>query len=361
MATKTIGKIGMTLENEYVPGQTYEHLDVVTYQGSSYASKKDGNTSAPIITADWQKIAQKGDKGDQGFAGWQPYIVADTTAITGKTLLKLQDWIGGQGTKPTTNVGQWQTAAGGYTSIPSQANDIKGPPSDNLLAEYVHSGNKEVVIQSYDSATGIFTAPNHGLVNGRNGNFVQNWNVYDNPTNIMFAPDPQWGYTVTVLDSNTFKLSSNPTIPPNLDFSKFHFEEFTNASTVVVSNLGGQKAIMVEGVSKSMRFQNSVTMCSEINGITQAGFSHMSINNGVKLETITPPTAHIYSFSAVIIVGKRPVVKYELMKTAPTNATTMTSVINKWTIIANTEIVGINSINLNSYLPNGATFKIFKL
>lgn len=58
--------------------------------------------------------------------GWSPHLVTDATTIPGKTLLKLSDWIGGTGTKPTTNVGQWQKADGTYTAVASEANDIKG-------------------------------------------------------------------------------------------------------------------------------------------------------------------------------------------------------------------------------------------
>src|SRR5690606_8679962 len=74
-------------------------------------------------------------------------------------------WIGGTGTAPTDNVGMYVTD-GGYTADISLAENFKGAQSDNLLFEYVHSGNKEVYIDSIDYATNTFTSVAHGLVNG---------------------------------------------------------------------------------------------------------------------------------------------------------------------------------------------------
>lgn len=59
-----LGKIGMTTEGEYDPDKTYQNLDVVSFQGSSYTSRIKNNKQ-PLNDSDaWQISALKGEKGD---------------------------------------------------------------------------------------------------------------------------------------------------------------------------------------------------------------------------------------------------------------------------------------------------------
>lgn len=59
--TKILGKVGQTTAGEYIPGNTYEYLDVVSYRGSSYLSRISNN-DRPIEDIDaWQMNAEKGD------------------------------------------------------------------------------------------------------------------------------------------------------------------------------------------------------------------------------------------------------------------------------------------------------------
>ena len=60
MTTKILGKVAITPRGEWVAGK-YERLDLVSFLGSSYLSKKYDNTSNPTVVADWMKIAEKGD------------------------------------------------------------------------------------------------------------------------------------------------------------------------------------------------------------------------------------------------------------------------------------------------------------
>lgn len=61
-----LGKIAITLEGDYDTNITYKKLDVVSYQGGSYASQIDNNSAPLSDTLAWQKIAEKGEKGDDG-------------------------------------------------------------------------------------------------------------------------------------------------------------------------------------------------------------------------------------------------------------------------------------------------------
>lgn len=58
---QVLGKVMITSKGEYDSSKSYEILDVVTYQGSSYLSKKYNNDSLPTNANDWQLLAQKGD------------------------------------------------------------------------------------------------------------------------------------------------------------------------------------------------------------------------------------------------------------------------------------------------------------
>lgn len=55
-----LGKVMITPKGEYSLSKSYEILDAVSYNGSSYVSKINDNTSVPTSDA-WQLLAQKGD------------------------------------------------------------------------------------------------------------------------------------------------------------------------------------------------------------------------------------------------------------------------------------------------------------
>ena len=65
-----LGKVMITNRGEYIPSKSYEILDIVSYNGSSFMSKIDDNTSVPaeeispdelLINENWQLVAKKGD------------------------------------------------------------------------------------------------------------------------------------------------------------------------------------------------------------------------------------------------------------------------------------------------------------
>ena len=55
MINEILGKIAITPKGQYVAG-TYERLDLVTDNGSSYLSLKDNNVSA-LDTVDWMVLS----------------------------------------------------------------------------------------------------------------------------------------------------------------------------------------------------------------------------------------------------------------------------------------------------------------
>lgn len=70
--TIDLGIVGIKNMGVYDPETTYEKLNVVTYQGSSYCASKDTVGNLPTDTEYWQLYAQKGDPGETGPQGDKP-------------------------------------------------------------------------------------------------------------------------------------------------------------------------------------------------------------------------------------------------------------------------------------------------
>ena len=70
--TQTVGRVQQLPKGEYNAQTTYNKLDIVSYQGSSYICKQDNTTGqVPTNTTYWMINAQKGDTGEQGIQGIQ--------------------------------------------------------------------------------------------------------------------------------------------------------------------------------------------------------------------------------------------------------------------------------------------------
>lgn len=68
MANIIIGKVACTFKKEYSSTATYNRLDVVSYNGSSYGCLMDNTKNIlPTDTSRWVLMAKKGDKGDAAF------------------------------------------------------------------------------------------------------------------------------------------------------------------------------------------------------------------------------------------------------------------------------------------------------
>ena len=122
MTTKILGKVAITPRGEWVAGK-YERLDLVSFLGSSYLSKKYDNTSNPTVVADWMKIAEKGDaftyidftteqlaelKGDKGdpffYEDFTPEQIAELQKPATDTIIALNEAEALRVTAETTRV-----------------------------------------------------------------------------------------------------------------------------------------------------------------------------------------------------------------------------------------------------------------
>ena len=58
MATYNLGRIGLNVRGEYDAAATYEELDVVNYNGSSYVAKDSSTNILPTDTQYWALVAR---------------------------------------------------------------------------------------------------------------------------------------------------------------------------------------------------------------------------------------------------------------------------------------------------------------
>lgn len=70
--TVTIGKVALTPKGEYSSTASYEELDVVRYEGSSYVVNKACSGITPVEGEYYTLMAEKGTKGDPGQDGYTP-------------------------------------------------------------------------------------------------------------------------------------------------------------------------------------------------------------------------------------------------------------------------------------------------
>ena len=71
MAKQILGRVSIVFKGEYNSTTNYEKLDIVSYNGSSYACLKDCVGVIPTDTTYWQLVAESGQQGIQGIQGVQ--------------------------------------------------------------------------------------------------------------------------------------------------------------------------------------------------------------------------------------------------------------------------------------------------
>ena len=69
MAKQNLGRVAMVSKGEYSSATSYERLDIVTYEGSSYVCKKDSIGNLPTDAEYFDVLAEKGQSGENGQDG----------------------------------------------------------------------------------------------------------------------------------------------------------------------------------------------------------------------------------------------------------------------------------------------------
>lgn len=80
---------------------------------------------------------------------WSPVISLDSLTLQKKVLMKIDDWTGGTGEKPTEGTGQWLKVGGGFTGDPMEAENLKGVQGDISLLEFEVNEEMEL-LQHYE-------------------------------------------------------------------------------------------------------------------------------------------------------------------------------------------------------------------
>jgi len=101
--------------------------------GGSFASLPlpSSGPSLTVIRGPGQARIVRGSRGAAGWNGWTPVVSIDSTTAPPKRLMKIIDWAGGGGTKPTA--GSW-VGAGGLVTDPADAADFGGASTAAAIA-----------------------------------------------------------------------------------------------------------------------------------------------------------------------------------------------------------------------------------
>lgn len=78
MAEVIVGRIQPKHKGEWDIHTSYIHLDIVSYEGSSYMAIENNQNESPDASARWALIASKGDQGIQGQVGITSIEVSNT-------------------------------------------------------------------------------------------------------------------------------------------------------------------------------------------------------------------------------------------------------------------------------------------
>lgn len=87
--------------------------------------------SVTVVRSPSQARVVRGTRGAAGLNGWTPVLATDDATDPPRRLLKVIDWAGGGGTKPT--VGSW-VGAGGLVTDPDDAADFGGAATADVIA-----------------------------------------------------------------------------------------------------------------------------------------------------------------------------------------------------------------------------------
>lgn len=93
MAKQNLGRVAMISKGEYSSATSYEKLDIVTYEGSSYVCKKDSIGNLPTNTEYFDVLAEKGQNGHTPVKGTDYWTTQDKQEIVTDVETDLQPTI----------------------------------------------------------------------------------------------------------------------------------------------------------------------------------------------------------------------------------------------------------------------------
>lgn len=295
--------------------------------------------------------------------GWSPKFVFEEDGAT-RLVKKLTDYIGGTGTAPTANIGQY-VIDGGYTSDKSLATNFKGAQSDNLIVEYIHTSNKEVYISDYDEVTGTFTSVGHGLTLNQQMGFVLNVdsNVFLTPssfTNISYGTY----YRVVDITADTFKLATTNngagvifTKSAGFDLTKWHLESILSYTNITGLNIISDFKVVVSGaIMSQVYYYTGLNSGNNMGIMQQNGTAATAVFGTDRLSANHNPSfvflESLFSFGAGRI--------HEFTTGNLVNPAGAIERVNRQKMWNNPNAITQLGIG-NTVMTNGSTIKIFKM
>lgn len=129
-----------------------------------------------IAGPDWELVAlytgPQGDTGDQGDKGWSPQIVVVEDGT--RRVHQIAGYVGGEGTAPTANVGEYLKGDGTFTATIGDAADVRGPAGLNGSGTVasVEAGTG-IAVDNTDPTAPEVSIPDEGVTNAMLANMAE--------------------------------------------------------------------------------------------------------------------------------------------------------------------------------------------
>lgn len=256
----TLGPVGYNPTGDYDATKTYEKLDVVVYQGSSYVAISDSIGQLPTNTTYWELIAKKGDTGDTGATGNGVVGISKTSTVGLVDTYTMSYTNGNSDTFTVTNGEDGEVTQGQLDAV--QAELDYNELVENALPKVTGSGSTSTLNDTAESPLKLILEPSElsqasvptpsspqdiHTVNGNNTITIQNKNICISSSKISNAII---AFQLTKAIKKTFTLS------------------FTTNETLTGNSLyfviDGENRTIYQNLTGSGRISQTVTISDEI-------------------------------------------------------------------------------------------------
>lgn len=251
--TNVLGTVAIKHCGAYNSGTSYEKLNVVTYQGSSYCAKGVTQGNAPTDTTYWDLIAEKGDKGDTGANGTTPVKGTDYYTATDKAELEatLSNDVSSEVTEQLGDLTSTTPLVASSTAGMSDTTRIYVNTTDGYW--YYHNGTAWTQGGVYQS-TGLAddSVDTFKVDKNLKGLYIQNINFFTQPT-------PEYGKQITTYNGNIV-------IGTNQYFSYFKYDISSYVGETlyfVGQSYNTQKAAVITDVDGAVLYETQNTGVSK--------------------------------------------------------------------------------------------------
>ena len=192
MAKQNLGRVAMVSKGEYSSATSYERLDIVTYEGSSYVCKKDSIGNLPTDAEYFDVLAEKGQSGENGTDGHDGVDGQD-----GRTPVK--------GTDYWTNQDKQEIVTDVETDLQSTISAIQN--TANTAKSIAEGANQSLSFSNYQAMITAFNSLANNAYNVGQNIMIITLNVPD--LWISSIESTSSAYTYTTDEAFTTALATN--------------------------------------------------------------------------------------------------------------------------------------------------------